>query len=427
MTTKYELKEVRIDQIKPSEDNPRKTFNQERLKELAESIKSIDLMEEIVVRPSDNSHYEIINGERRWRAERELIGNEGLLKVRVYDVDRVTAQEMRLTELSQREDVDQIEVENAVYKYWLLKGKPQYSKIAIKIGYSEPWISAAVNAGKDRFPTQQDTPEPIEELFEVVSDELSALRFIKNKAPKAYDELLKARASGIIDREKLREYIKMVKDLGDEVIQEDTLKSIKQKNKAQEQKPKQEKPKPKETKAKKKQEPKKKATLDEIKDKAPKIYDEIKKAKSNGLIDKKKEEKLVKKVQEDPDVTQEDTLKDVTKREKAKEPPKQEKQLPEWKEIAENYKKEQDEHKAWLDTLEGRKRIEVSENAHRHFHIQTALEENTGGVYIFCPKCGKGKEFLGWMCCETPADEAVKLANENRQKNIDENPKKELI
>lgn len=153
MTTKYELKEVRIDQIKPSEDNPRKTFNQERLKELAESIKSIDLMEEIVVRPSDNSHYEIINGERRWRAERELIGNEGLLKVRVYDVDRVTAQEMRLTELSQREDVDQIEVENAVYKYWLLKGKPQYSKIAIKIGYSEPWISAAVNAGKDRFPT----------------------------------------------------------------------------------------------------------------------------------------------------------------------------------------------------------------------------------------------------------------------------------
>jgi hypothetical protein len=76
-----------------------------------------------------------------------------------------------------------------------LKGKPQYSKIAIKIGYSEPWISAAVNAGKDRFPTQQDTPEPIEELFEVVSDELSALRFIKNKAPKAYDELLKARAS----------------------------------------------------------------------------------------------------------------------------------------------------------------------------------------------------------------------------------------
>ena len=71
---KYKMMELPIEKIKPSLDNPRKTFNTERLKELVESIKSIDLLEEIVVRSTDNNHYEIINGERRWRAEREIPG-----------------------------------------------------------------------------------------------------------------------------------------------------------------------------------------------------------------------------------------------------------------------------------------------------------------------------------------------------------------
>ena len=431
--TKYKLMELPIGKIKPSLDNPRKTFNTERLKELVESIKSIDLMDEIVVRSTDNNHYEIINGERRWRAEREILGNEGLLKVRVYNVDAVTAQEMRLTELSQREDVDQIEVENAVYKYWIVRGRPSYSEIVGKTGFNHSTIRNYIAAGKERFPQDEGTPspdthtpEPQEELFEVSSDDLKYLRSIKDKAPTIYDELLKARAAGLITQDELRNRVNEIREL--EPSTEDTLATIRQKKKAQEQKPK-EQPIPtgsrnKRNKSAKKQQPKEKTTPESIKDKAPKIYDELKKAKKNGLITKEKEEKLVKKVQEDPAVTSEDTLKDVTKREKSKEKPKQEK-TEEWLEgLWEGYKKEQDEHKAWLETPEGRKRIEVSENAHRHLHLQNAIVEDTNDVHIFCPNCGKGKEFLGWMCCHTPADKAVEMAYEQHQKDIDEKGRK---
>ena len=431
--TKYKLMELPIGKIKPSLDNPRKTFNTERLKELVESIKSIDLMDEIVVRSTDNNHYEIINGERRWRAEREILGNEGLLKVRVYNVDAVTAQEMRLTELSQREDVDQIEVENAVYKYWVVRGKPEYSAIASKTGYSPTSIANFVNAGKDRFPQDDVTPpfqkesEPSEEVFDVSADDLKVLRRLKDK-PKLYDALLKARAAGVVTQDELRNHVNEIIDLKDEVKPTDTLRTIKQKVKAQKQQEHEEpkptgknirKPRPK------KQQPKKKPALDSIKDKAPKIYEELKKSKSNGLLTKEREESLVKKVQEDPKVTSEDTLKDVTKREKVKEKPKQETPEPEWPEgLWEGYKKEQDEHKAWLETPEGRKRIEVSENAHRHLHLQNAIVEDTNDVHIFCPNCGKGKEFLGWMCCHTPADKAVEMAYEQHQKDIDEKGRK---
>lgn len=62
-----ELKEILIDKIKPNPLQPREYFDREKIKELADSIKEVGLLNPIQVRPK-NKGYEIIGGERRWKA-----------------------------------------------------------------------------------------------------------------------------------------------------------------------------------------------------------------------------------------------------------------------------------------------------------------------------------------------------------------------
>lgn len=67
-SNKPELKQLPVDQIQRGQYQPRKQFNQEALEELAQSIKSSGLLQPIVVRPLNEDTYEIVAGERRWRA-----------------------------------------------------------------------------------------------------------------------------------------------------------------------------------------------------------------------------------------------------------------------------------------------------------------------------------------------------------------------
>lgn len=60
-----------INQIKPRDDQPRKIFNEFSLDELAQSIRSKGVIQPIIVRPIGNNLYEIIAGERRWRASQK--------------------------------------------------------------------------------------------------------------------------------------------------------------------------------------------------------------------------------------------------------------------------------------------------------------------------------------------------------------------
>ncbi len=105
---RVENKEIRTTAIKPSSLNPRKIFDESALQELAESIKAHGILEPIVVRWIEQSGYEIIAGERRWRAA-QLAGLE-YVPVRILDnVDDRIALEMALTENLARRDIDPIE------------------------------------------------------------------------------------------------------------------------------------------------------------------------------------------------------------------------------------------------------------------------------------------------------------------------------
>ncbi len=102
-----ELKHVPVDLIQRGKYQPRRDMHPDALEELAESIKAQGVMQPIVIRPISNNKYEIIAGERRWRAT-QLAGLDEIPAV-IRDVPDEAAIAMALIENIQREDLNPIE------------------------------------------------------------------------------------------------------------------------------------------------------------------------------------------------------------------------------------------------------------------------------------------------------------------------------
>ena len=104
-TTGYKL--LPIHKIEPNPDQPRLDFDPEKLQELAESIAEHGLIQPLTVRLLDNGYYQIIAGERRWRASRQAGLNE--LPCMVIEADDRKAMELALIENLQRSDLNPVE------------------------------------------------------------------------------------------------------------------------------------------------------------------------------------------------------------------------------------------------------------------------------------------------------------------------------
>ncbi|GAB5045684.1 ParB/RepB/Spo0J family partition protein [Thermodesulfovibrio sp. TK110] len=105
------LLEIEIERIIPGESQPRTDFNEEALKELAQSIKEKGIIQPIVVSRVGDGSFRIIAGERRWRAAK-LAGLEKIPAV-IKDVSTLEAIEIALIENIQREDLDPVETASA--------------------------------------------------------------------------------------------------------------------------------------------------------------------------------------------------------------------------------------------------------------------------------------------------------------------------
>lgn len=101
------LKHVPIEHIRPNPRNPRKAFAEEELQELAQSIRDKGLLQPLVVRPSDDGAYEIVAGERRWRAAQLAAQHE--LPVLVRELSDAETLEIALIENIQRENLNPLE------------------------------------------------------------------------------------------------------------------------------------------------------------------------------------------------------------------------------------------------------------------------------------------------------------------------------
>lgn len=134
------LCQLPVRDIDPNQNQPRRHFEEEALKRLADSIKASGVIQPIVVR-KEGMRYMIITGERRWRASR-LAGLDTIPAI-VRDVDRQTLYEMALVENMQREDLDPVEEARALNSYLQDYGLTQ-EQAAARLGMSRPALANSV-------------------------------------------------------------------------------------------------------------------------------------------------------------------------------------------------------------------------------------------------------------------------------------------
>ncbi|MBI3315922.1 MAG: ParB/RepB/Spo0J family partition protein [Candidatus Omnitrophica bacterium] len=133
-TTREKVQMIRIEQIQPSQFQPRQSFSHEKIRELAKSIKEKGVIQPVIVRAADQDNFELIAGERRLRAVRELGLNEiPAIVRRVSDKDVL---EMSIVENIQREELNALEEAKA------------YRRLTQEFGLTQE--SVAERVGKDK-------------------------------------------------------------------------------------------------------------------------------------------------------------------------------------------------------------------------------------------------------------------------------------
>lgn len=132
------LKNLPVDLMQRGKFQPRMDMHPESLQELADSIKAQGVVQPIVVRPIDNKRYEIIAGERRWRAA-QMAGLQEIPSV-VRDVPDQAAMAMALIENIQREDLNPMEEARALQRL-ILEFELTHQQTADAIGRSRAAVS----------------------------------------------------------------------------------------------------------------------------------------------------------------------------------------------------------------------------------------------------------------------------------------------
>ena len=127
------LDEIPIERIEPGQFQPRKTFAEDKLEELAESIRVQGVVQPIVVRETGEAQYEIIAGERRWRAAQRA--ELARIPAIVRQIDDESAIAMSLIENIQREDLNPIEEAQALQRL-LKEFKLTHQELANAVGKS---------------------------------------------------------------------------------------------------------------------------------------------------------------------------------------------------------------------------------------------------------------------------------------------------
>lgn len=136
----YQVKDIKIAEIRTSILNPRKTFDQTEIEELAQSISENGLIQAITVRkikPEDGIKYEVVCGERRYRAVK-FLGNETIQAV-VKELDDKQAFACMVIENLQRKDIDPLE-EAAAIRYLYKESEVPIKEIAKIIGKSQSFV-----------------------------------------------------------------------------------------------------------------------------------------------------------------------------------------------------------------------------------------------------------------------------------------------
>lgn len=181
-----------VAKIEPRAGQPREDFDEEKLEELAQSLRDHGMIQPITVRPLEGGYYQIIAGERRWRAAR--LAGLAEVPVNIMDADDRETAELALIENLQREDLNPLEEAKGYRKLMDTFGLTQ-ENVSDRVGKSRPVVANALRLLR--------LPEDVQALLADQSLSLSHARAILSlEDPKKQSEAAKKTvAEGLSVRE----------------------------------------------------------------------------------------------------------------------------------------------------------------------------------------------------------------------------------
>jgi ParB/RepB/Spo0J family partition protein len=191
------VRNIPVDRIEPNPENPRLAFDQSSLLELASSIREHGILQPILVRPLPENRYQLIAGERRWRASH--LAQQETIPAIVEEIDDDTALEIAIIENLQREDLSPLD-EAAMYDRMVHEHGYSIRKLAEKLGKDKGYLENRLRLA--------DAPTEVRELVSLRKDTLShAYELMKVEDPKKRRKLVDQVARGELTLIKLRERI----------------------------------------------------------------------------------------------------------------------------------------------------------------------------------------------------------------------------
>lgn len=191
--------EIPLDQIEANPQQPRREFDPATLEELANSIREIGIVQPITLRQTGRDRYQIVAGERRWRASQAAGMQTIPAYVRTIDDERIM--EMALVENIQREDLNAIEIALA-YSHLLEQEGMTQEKVAERVGKSRVAVAnylrllklpaqvqmalqkRTIDMGHARALLSLDSPSQQLELFEVIQRTGASVRQVEELVKK---------------------------------------------------------------------------------------------------------------------------------------------------------------------------------------------------------------------------------------------------
>ncbi|MBP1704553.1 MAG: Chromosome segregation DNA-binding protein [Chloroflexi bacterium] len=191
------VRNVPVDRIEPNPENPRLSFEEGALDELAASIREHGVLQPILVRPRGPNQFQLVAGERRWRAARQA--GMDTIPALIEDLDDDAALEIAIIENLQREDLSPLE-EASMYEKMIRDHGYSVRKLAQKLGKDKGYLENRLRLA--------DAPPEVRELVSLRKDTLShAYELMKVEDPKRRKRLAAAVARGDLSLVKLRERI----------------------------------------------------------------------------------------------------------------------------------------------------------------------------------------------------------------------------
>jgi ParB family chromosome partitioning protein len=191
------VRNIPVDKVTPNPNQPRLAMDKAGLEDLTNSVREHGVLQPILVRPQPNGHYQLIAGERRWRAAQ----GAGLASIPalIEEIDDETALEIAVIENLQREDLSPID-EALIYDKMIREHGYSIRKLAQKLGKDKGYLENRLRLA--------DAPPEIRALVSLRKDTLShAYELLKVEDPKKRKHLADMVARGELSLIKLREKI----------------------------------------------------------------------------------------------------------------------------------------------------------------------------------------------------------------------------